>query len=281
MVVKKTPDAVLKIAEQEVGYLEKKSNANLYDKTANAGSNNYTKYAYEMDTKYPNFYNGKKNGAPWCDLWTDWLFVTAFGEATAKEMLYQPSRSAGAGCNYSAGYYRKNNAFYSKPKVGDQIFFGTSGKEQHTGIVYRVDSSKVYTIEGNTSSASGVVANGGSVAKKSYPLNYAKIVGYGRPKYDSTSTVSTTPVTTTKPSTTTAKPDSTKDGFTMKDFKNTSGKILTVYADTKKATKVGTLFSGSSCKALDQQGSMVCIRYTVTATGAYKVGWVEYAKGIK
>ena len=37
-------DKVIKIADAEVGYLEKKSNSNLYDKTANAGSNNYTKY---------------------------------------------------------------------------------------------------------------------------------------------------------------------------------------------------------------------------------------------
>lgn len=281
MAVKKTPDVVLKIAEQEVGYLEKKSNANLYDKTANAGNGNYTKYAYEFDTKYPNFYNYKKQTVAWCDMLVDWCFVTAFGETNARTMLYQPVKSAGAGCSFSAGYYRSNNAFYTTPKVGDQIFFGTRGKETHTGLVYKVDTSKVYTIEGNTSNASGVVANGGGVAKKSYPLNYPSIAGYGRPKYDSTGTVSTTPAATAKPSTTTAKPDSTKDGFTMKDFKNTSGKILTVYADTKKQTKVGTLFTGSSCKALDQQGSMVCIRYTVTATGAYKVGWVEYAKGIK
>ena len=34
-------------------------------------------------------------------------------------------------------------------------------------------------------------------------------------------------------------------------------------------------------KALDQQGSMVCVRYKVNATGAYKVGWVDYAKGVQ
>ena len=51
MAVVKTPQAVLKIAEAEVGYLEKKSAANLYDKTANAGRNNYTKYANDFDTK--------------------------------------------------------------------------------------------------------------------------------------------------------------------------------------------------------------------------------------
>ena len=40
-----TVNDVLKIALAEVGYLEKRSNADLDSKTANAGSNNYTKYA--------------------------------------------------------------------------------------------------------------------------------------------------------------------------------------------------------------------------------------------
>ena len=82
--------------------------------------------------------------------------------------------------------------------------------------------SRVYTIKGNTSSASGVMANGGAVAMKSYPLNYAKIVGYGRPKYDAVA--ATEPVQTSAPKTTTG-------GYDMKDFKNASGKKLTVYAD--------------------------------------------------
>ena len=53
----------------------------------------------------------------------------------------------------------------------------------HTGLVYKVDSNYVYTIEGNTSGASGVVANGGGVCRKKYPLNSNYIVGYGRPNY--------------------------------------------------------------------------------------------------
>ena len=39
------------------------------------------------------------------------------------------------------------------------------------------------TIEGNTSSAAGVVENGGCVQDKSYPLTYSKIGGYGRPDF--------------------------------------------------------------------------------------------------
>lgn len=269
MAISLTPDAVIGVALDEVGYLEKKSNSNLYNKTANAGNANYTKYAYEMDTKYPTFYNGKKNGFAWCDCFVDWCFVKAFGESPARSMLYQPAKSAGAGCPYSANYYRNNKAFYSSPKVGDQIFFGSKGKETHTGLVYKVDSSKVYTIEGNTSSASGVVANGGAVAKKSYPLGYAKIVGYGRPKYDDvTQNVKDTVGVV-------------NGGYNVRDFKNTSGKILAVYADTKKKMKVGDLYMQARCKALDEQGTMVCVRYKVNTTGAYKVGWVEYAKGVQ
>ena len=52
-----------------------------------------------------------------------------------------------------------------------------------TGIVEKVAGGRVYTIEGNTSSAAGVVENGGCVQDKSYPLTYSKIGGYGRPDF--------------------------------------------------------------------------------------------------
>ena len=66
-----------------------------------------------------------------------------------------------------------------------QIFFkNSSGNAQHTGLVYKVDNKYVYTIEGNTSSAKGVVANGGCVRLKQYALNYNRIMGYGRPNYE-------------------------------------------------------------------------------------------------
>lgn len=176
---------IIELALEEVGYCEKATNSNLYSKTGNAGYNNYTKYAYEIDTQYPNFYNGAKNGFAYCDIFYDWLHIKCFGEEGAKYTLCQPSKSCGAGCDFSAGYYKSAGRFYkSNPKVGDQIFFCSGSSITHTGLVYKVDSSKVYTIEGNTSGASGVVANGGGVAKKSYSLSYSKIYGYGRPRYD-------------------------------------------------------------------------------------------------
>ena len=177
-------EKLINIAKAEVGYLEKKSNKDLDSKTANAGRNNYTKYARDLDN-IPGFYNGKKNGYPWCDVFVDWCMVQAFGVDKAKELLLQPNQSLGAGCTYSANYYKNAKQYHKTPKVGDQIFFTNSkGSIIHTGLVYKFDSTYVYTIEGNTSSDEGVVENGGSVNDKKYKLSYSRIAGYGRPKYD-------------------------------------------------------------------------------------------------
>lgn len=176
---------VINVALAEVGYLEKGSNSNLDSKTGNAGYRNYTKYSRDFDKNYPTFYNGKKSGAEWCDIFVDWCMVKAFGVEAALKLLGQPKKSCGAGCSWSALYYQKIPSFYRYPEVGDQIFFRDgNGSPCHTGIVYKVDSTYVYTIEGNTSDKAGVVANGGCVAKKKYKLNSSSIHGYGRPKYD-------------------------------------------------------------------------------------------------
>ena len=71
----------------------------------------------------------------------------------------------------------------TNPKPGDQIFFKNSQRICHTGIVVKVANARIYTIEGNTSGASGVIANGGGVCQKEYPVNAAGIDGYGRPDW--------------------------------------------------------------------------------------------------
>lgn len=185
---------VIDIALAEIGYLEKASNSQLDDFTANAGSKNWTKYARDLD-KIPGFYNGRKNGFEWCDMFVDWCFVQAYGIDTAKKLLNQPFNSAGAGCTYSAQYFKNAGQFHtSKPQPGDQIFFGNAANAYHTGLVYKVDASYVYTVEGNTSGASGVIANGGGVCCKQYRLNASQIYGYGRPAYDNSTTTQPTAI---------------------------------------------------------------------------------------
>lgn len=182
---------VISIALAEVGYLEKASNADLDDKTANAGNKNYTKYARDMKA-VTGFYNGNKQGAAWCDVFVDWCFVQAYGADAGRKLLCQPLRSAGAGVKWSASYYKaKGQYFTDVPHVGDQIFFGKDGAYTHTGLVYQVANGKVYTVEGNTSAGKGVIPNGGAVCKKSYSVNNARIMGYGRPAYGDTQTSAT------------------------------------------------------------------------------------------
>lgn len=185
---------LIEVATAEVGYLEKSKSAYnknpniIYDKTGGAGSDNVTKFGKEMHDIYPKTMDFP---AAWCDAFVDWCFHTAYGDTDAIKLL------CGEFDDYtvnSAQKYKNAGRFFtSGPQVGDQIFFKNSSRICHTGIVYKVTSSTVCTIEGNTSSASGVVANGGAVAKKSYPLTYARIAGYGRPDYASAGTVTPTP----------------------------------------------------------------------------------------
>lgn len=177
---------VIALALAEVGYLEKKSADQLDSQTANAGSANYTKYARDLDA-LGDFYNGRKQGYAWCDVFVDWCFVQAYGVENALKLLCAKRGSSGAGCTYSLNYYIAAGRYLKradKPEVGDQIFFGSVGNSNHTGIVYKVDDTTVYTVEGNTSGADGVVPNGGAVCKKSYLRSYSGIAGYGRPAYN-------------------------------------------------------------------------------------------------
>ena len=171
-------DAVINIALAEVGYIEKASGKNLYDKTTNAGDKNYTKYGYEMHKIYPAVMDYP---AYWCDCFNDWCHYTAFGVCNAKKILCGDFNDYTVA---SAQLYKNKGAWHtSNPKRGDQIFFTNGKRICHTGIVYEVSNGLVKTIEGNTSGASGVVANGGMVCKKKYALNNSRIAGYGRPLY--------------------------------------------------------------------------------------------------
>lgn len=175
---------VIEVAMAEVGYLEKSKSAYTKDKTVldrktdGAGSDNYTKYGRDMHALYPAVMDFP---AYWCDCFVDWCFQKAYGVSNAKALL---------GGNFddytvnSKALYVKKNAYYKDPQIGDQIFFKNDTRVCHTGIVYKVDSKYVYTIEGNTSGASDVVSNGGGVVKKKYGFKNTKIDGYGRPKYD-------------------------------------------------------------------------------------------------
>lgn len=62
-----TPEELIEVARQEIGYLEKASNSMLDEKTANAGMSNYTKYG--------DWYGG--NGNYWCQQFVSWCAYMA------------------------------------------------------------------------------------------------------------------------------------------------------------------------------------------------------------
>lgn len=180
-----SPNTLIQIATAELGYLEKKTSMQLDNMTANAGKNNYTKY----NRDYNEWGGGGTQPMQWCAAFVSWCFVKAYGLETAKDLLcggihhYTPT---GASRFKKAGRYIARGK--GKPQVGDVVYFYSESKGRigHVGIVYRVDSTKVYTIEGNTSGASTLVTNGGGVQKKSYKLTSTYIDGYGRPDYSGT-----------------------------------------------------------------------------------------------
>lgn len=182
-----TASALIKIAEAEIGYHEKASNANLDSKTANSGKCNYTKYA--RDLHKAGYYNGNKQSFDWCDTFCDWLFYQLCGRNKDKaEYLECQTGNYGAGCGFSLKYYKAAGRFDKTPKVGDQIFFKYSNDDStadHTGIVVRVTDSLIETIEGNTDN---------QVKRKAYSRDSKTIVGYGHPRYDAEPSKETKPV---------------------------------------------------------------------------------------
>lgn len=173
-------------AKAWTGYLEKKSNAGLDDFTANAGSNNFTCFA--RDYKVHTGYN--LQGQAWCAMYVSEVFVQMFGLEAAKKLLAGKLYHY---CPTGVNQFKAAGWWHTSPEPGDVIFFTNGNRAYHTGIVTEVTSTKVKTIEGNTSGASGVIENGGGVCQKSYSLSYERIMGYGRPDWNIVTQLEYTP----------------------------------------------------------------------------------------
>ena len=164
---------VLGIAEAEEGYHEKASAASLDSKTANSGSNNYTKYGKVMHSVQPS---NMDYPAQWCDCFVDYCIYIAFGADLGRKVL------CGTFDDYtvlSANYYKQAGRWYTSGQRGDQIFFqqASAGGICHTGLVREVKNGRVYCVEGNKDNA---------VRFKEYSIYDSYIAGYGRPKYELT-----------------------------------------------------------------------------------------------
>ena len=149
------------------GYLEKKSNAYLDDFKKNAGYNNYTKFARDVDS----WGQPGCQGQAWCAEFQFWKLVKVIGITNALKIM-------GGGfynCQSVKNWSKKQGTWHTAPKLGALPIFRNGS---HIGDVQSLTSSKINTNEGNTSSVAGVVANGGAVRNKSYSINDPAIDGY-------------------------------------------------------------------------------------------------------
>ncbi len=148
-------------------YLEKRTEAYLDDFTANAGYNNFTKFARDVN----NLGQPGCQGQPWCAVYEFWKLKQILGITKALQIM-------GGGfynCESVMNHAKSNGTWHTKPKKGALIIFRRGA---HIGSVDSYDANYVYTNEGNTSSVPGVEANGGAVRNKKYSINDTAITGY-------------------------------------------------------------------------------------------------------
>lgn len=139
--------------------------------TRNAGSNNWT---------YAGHVFGINGGsyAAWCAMQVSLAILEACNsdKQLAKDVMYGVWPYTACNQLYDAAPSNsKGRRGAWTPKPGDVIVFSDNGTSRsHTGMVYAVDKTYVYTIEGNSSNM---------CRKRSYPLTSTYIWGYVRPNY--------------------------------------------------------------------------------------------------
>lgn len=126
---------VVKVALQEVGYIESEGNK----------------------TKYGRWFG--LNGVPWCGIFVSWCYAMA-----GVKLPNIGFKRGFAGCQTAVEYFSDKKMIAQNPVAGDIVFYDWNGDGRcdHTGIYLKREDDKTFSaIEGNTSIANQ--SNGGSV----------------------------------------------------------------------------------------------------------------------
>ncbi len=120
---------LLKLAEQQIGYQEKASAAMLDDPHGNAGYNNYTKYARDVN----NWGLDGCQGQPWCATYQFWLEARIFGVETALKHFCMSRNSYRAyNCFEIYDAFERKGKISRSPGIGSLIVF----RHSHIGRVH-------------------------------------------------------------------------------------------------------------------------------------------------
>lgn len=146
-------NAVLRVAQAEIGYEEGARNRNKYGA------------AYGVDNTL------------WCMQFAWWVGQQAGAGDLIPKTAFTPT---------AARWYRDRGQWSTEPRVGSLVFFNWPDRLdriQHVEIVEAIGANSITTIGGNTGSGpSGSQDDGDGVWRRDRPRD-ASIVGYGHPAY--------------------------------------------------------------------------------------------------
>jgi hypothetical protein len=148
---------VIRIARNEVGYHEGRSNGHW---------NNKQKYSPAVPSLEWSNYQA------WCATFVSWCAMKA-----GVHELFPRTASTDLG----ARWFKDRKRWSEYPAIGAQVFYGHNGDMNHTGIVYDYDGTYVYTIEGNTNGNGSREGDGVYLKKRRRRDSYVQ--GYGYPDY--------------------------------------------------------------------------------------------------
>ncbi len=151
-----SPLTVIAEARKHIGYRE--------------SGNNDTKFNRWLG-HLPGYPHGGY-GYPWCHSFVSYCLWHS------QNAIVGPRTAA---CETGVAWFRSRNQFYSRPKVGDLVYYGRNGGT-HVELVAAVTDREIRTIGGNTSgSLGGNYFNGDGVYEKPVDRSSSRITGTAVP----------------------------------------------------------------------------------------------------
>ncbi len=198
-----------------------------------------------------HFYGREVNGSSyaWCCVFV-WDIFRLCG---ASSLFYNGEKTAYCPNLQVWAKEKRLSVDKTEGREGDIILFDWNGNmlADHVGIIEKKNSDGTYTtIEGNTSLTSN--DNGGCVMRRVRKLS--EVLCVIRPEYE--------------------------NDFSLRKYKNKTGKALPVYADTLLCVKIGVLNKDADCNSLGEFEGRAILLYRNLSTGVYKIGFTDRTEGL-
>ena len=169
---------IVNVALSQVGYHEGSSGSDLSGNSSSSA--NYTEYG--------RWFGQQSN---WCAIFISWCANQA-GISTS--VVKKNAVASGNSCQFG----EKKYSFGSRnPQPGDILYVqnDSDSSVDHVGLVYKVDDTYIYAVEGNFGNKVGTIKYYKDTGRQTY-YSSTKILFYGVPDYSTGNAVSNTAPTT-------------------------------------------------------------------------------------